>query len=81
MYFSKKYTDAFIGSFLALFQISPFLSQLGSSQGSGDKAPPPDAFQFLQAQTGPVGPRGPPGTKHTYYRFLTVLTIASLLHE
>ena len=39
--------------------IQPFLDQL--QQGSGEKGPSPDPFNYMQAQVGPVGPRGPPG--------------------
>jgi hypothetical protein len=52
---------------LLVFKVSSYYHQLALSQATGDKGPigpggfPPDPFQYLQAQVGPVGPRGPPG--------------------
>lgn len=37
------------------------MSQAGQDKGPTSGGFPPDAFQYLQAQVGPIGPRGPPG--------------------
>ncbi|KAG8180273.1 hypothetical protein JTE90_013526 [Oedothorax gibbosus] len=42
--------------------LSAWLQNLAVQQGIGsEKGPPADAFQFMQAQVGPVGPTGTPG--------------------